>query len=255
MLLLYGIGFVAGLICGISPCILPVLPVVLVAGATVPGTERTDAGDPTDRKRDDSAEPSAGSSAGPSAGPSTASGGTRTAPRTRPASTRTRRAQLPPLRRRRRPRHQLQHVILAGSELLERAAPPPGLPARRRPRRPRCRVGRAARATVGAPPRTPLRPPGAPPADREHGGLRARPRARRRLHAVRGPDPVRHHHGRIDAPRGAAIGLPHRRLRRGRGGAAPGVRTGRSACGAARVEPSGPTPRSCARSAAWSCWP
>ena len=28
------IGFVAGLIAGISPCILPVLPVVLVAGAT-----------------------------------------------------------------------------------------------------------------------------------------------------------------------------------------------------------------------------
>ena len=36
MLLLYGIGFVAGLIVGISPCILPVLPVVLFAGATAP---------------------------------------------------------------------------------------------------------------------------------------------------------------------------------------------------------------------------
>ncbi len=36
MLLLYVIGFVAGMIAGISPCILPVLPVVLVAGATVP---------------------------------------------------------------------------------------------------------------------------------------------------------------------------------------------------------------------------
>ncbi len=36
MLLLYVIGFVAGIIAGISPCILPVLPVVLVAGATVP---------------------------------------------------------------------------------------------------------------------------------------------------------------------------------------------------------------------------
>ncbi|HVA04041.1 MAG TPA: cytochrome c biogenesis protein DipZ [Acidimicrobiales bacterium] len=36
MLLLYAIGFVAGVIAGISPCILPVLPVVLVAGATVP---------------------------------------------------------------------------------------------------------------------------------------------------------------------------------------------------------------------------
>ncbi len=39
MLLLYGIGFVAGMIAGISPCILPVLPVVLVAGATVPTTD------------------------------------------------------------------------------------------------------------------------------------------------------------------------------------------------------------------------
>src|SRR5579863_7308250 len=36
VLLLYVIGFVAGMIAGISPCILPVLPVVLVAGATVP---------------------------------------------------------------------------------------------------------------------------------------------------------------------------------------------------------------------------
>jgi len=33
---LLGIGFVAGLVAGISPCILPVLPVVLVAGATEP---------------------------------------------------------------------------------------------------------------------------------------------------------------------------------------------------------------------------
>jgi cytochrome c biogenesis protein CcdA len=31
------VGFVAGLITGISPCILPVLPVVLVAGATGTG--------------------------------------------------------------------------------------------------------------------------------------------------------------------------------------------------------------------------
>ncbi|HAM01995.1 MAG TPA: thiol:disulfide interchange protein, partial [Acidimicrobiaceae bacterium] len=42
MLGLLGIGFVAGLVAGISPCILPVLPVVLVAGATDPeaGTAR-----------------------------------------------------------------------------------------------------------------------------------------------------------------------------------------------------------------------
>ncbi|HTT86229.1 MAG TPA: cytochrome c biogenesis protein DipZ, partial [Acidimicrobiales bacterium] len=45
MLLLYGIGFVAGLIAGISPCILPVLPVVLVAGATVPA-EASDTASP-----------------------------------------------------------------------------------------------------------------------------------------------------------------------------------------------------------------
>ncbi len=40
MVLLYLIGFVAGLIAGISPCILPVLPVILVAGTT--GTAGTD---------------------------------------------------------------------------------------------------------------------------------------------------------------------------------------------------------------------
>jgi cytochrome c biogenesis protein CcdA/thiol-disulfide isomerase/thioredoxin len=34
------IGFVAGIVAGISPCILPVLPVVLVAGATTPGPTR-----------------------------------------------------------------------------------------------------------------------------------------------------------------------------------------------------------------------
>ena len=43
VLLLYVIGFVAGLVAGISPCILPVLPVVLVAGATVPTTADTEA--------------------------------------------------------------------------------------------------------------------------------------------------------------------------------------------------------------------
>jgi cytochrome c biogenesis protein CcdA/thiol-disulfide isomerase/thioredoxin len=41
VLLLYVIGFVAGLIAGISPCILPVLPVILVAGATVPTSPET----------------------------------------------------------------------------------------------------------------------------------------------------------------------------------------------------------------------
>src|SRR5271165_2164859 len=36
MLELVIIGVVAGLVAGISPCILPVLPVILVAGATTP---------------------------------------------------------------------------------------------------------------------------------------------------------------------------------------------------------------------------
>ncbi len=35
------IGFVAGIVAGISPCILPVLPVVLAAGATTPASEGT----------------------------------------------------------------------------------------------------------------------------------------------------------------------------------------------------------------------
>jgi cytochrome c biogenesis protein CcdA/thiol-disulfide isomerase/thioredoxin len=55
VLLLYGIGFVAGLIAGISPCILPVLPVVLVAGATVPTTSET----AIDRAPEDEPAPSA----------------------------------------------------------------------------------------------------------------------------------------------------------------------------------------------------
>jgi cytochrome c biogenesis protein CcdA/thiol-disulfide isomerase/thioredoxin len=38
VILLYLIGFVAGIVAGISPCILPVLPVVLVAGVTKPVT-------------------------------------------------------------------------------------------------------------------------------------------------------------------------------------------------------------------------
>jgi cytochrome c biogenesis protein CcdA/thiol-disulfide isomerase/thioredoxin len=36
VVLLYLIGFVAGIVAGISPCILPVLPVILVAGVTTP---------------------------------------------------------------------------------------------------------------------------------------------------------------------------------------------------------------------------
>lgn len=44
MIGLLGVGFVAGLVAGISPCIVPVLPVVLVAGATDPQT-------PTPRRR------------------------------------------------------------------------------------------------------------------------------------------------------------------------------------------------------------
>jgi cytochrome c biogenesis protein CcdA/thiol-disulfide isomerase/thioredoxin len=37
MLELIAIGFIAGIVAGISPCILPVLPVILFAGATTPG--------------------------------------------------------------------------------------------------------------------------------------------------------------------------------------------------------------------------
>jgi cytochrome c biogenesis protein CcdA len=53
VLLLYVIGFVAGMIAGISPCILPVLPVVLVAGATVP-TADVETRDPPDETVDPS---------------------------------------------------------------------------------------------------------------------------------------------------------------------------------------------------------
>src|ERR1039458_1862443 len=34
MIVLVGVGFLAGLITGISPCIIPVLPVIVAAGAT-----------------------------------------------------------------------------------------------------------------------------------------------------------------------------------------------------------------------------
>jgi cytochrome c biogenesis protein CcdA/thiol-disulfide isomerase/thioredoxin len=50
------IGFIAGIVCGISPCILPVLPVILVAGATppavapTPGAARSGPGKPPDRE-------------------------------------------------------------------------------------------------------------------------------------------------------------------------------------------------------------
>src|SRR6478609_2226237 len=37
MLVLLGIGFVAGLITAVSPCVLPVLPIVLAGGATGSG--------------------------------------------------------------------------------------------------------------------------------------------------------------------------------------------------------------------------
>jgi cytochrome c biogenesis protein CcdA/thiol-disulfide isomerase/thioredoxin len=57
------IGFIAGIVAGISPCILPVLPVILVAGATVPevpeptraGTDagQTAGGEPTAPGRSD----------------------------------------------------------------------------------------------------------------------------------------------------------------------------------------------------------
>ena len=39
MLLLLGIGFVAGVITAVSPCVLPVLPIVL-AGGSAGGTRR-----------------------------------------------------------------------------------------------------------------------------------------------------------------------------------------------------------------------
>jgi cytochrome c biogenesis protein CcdA/thiol-disulfide isomerase/thioredoxin len=48
LILLYLIGFVAGIVAGISPCILPVLPIILVGGvsAPVPATDPLPATDP-----------------------------------------------------------------------------------------------------------------------------------------------------------------------------------------------------------------
>jgi len=50
VLLLYVVGFVAGVVAGISPCILPVLPVVLVAGASTPRRPAEPAGDGPGRR-------------------------------------------------------------------------------------------------------------------------------------------------------------------------------------------------------------
>jgi len=52
MLTLIGIGFIGGLITGISPCILPVLPVIFFAGATSDGAgDGSDDAAPADRAR------------------------------------------------------------------------------------------------------------------------------------------------------------------------------------------------------------
>ena len=45
------VGIVAGFLAGISPCILPVLPVVLVAGASPPGSAETAPRAPVSRPR------------------------------------------------------------------------------------------------------------------------------------------------------------------------------------------------------------
>ncbi|MGB8406883.1 MAG: cytochrome c biogenesis protein DipZ [Mycobacterium sp.] len=51
MLTLIGIGFVGGLITGVSPCILPVLPVIFFAGATTDASGTPSATAPSDRTR------------------------------------------------------------------------------------------------------------------------------------------------------------------------------------------------------------
>ena len=117
MVLLYLIGFVAGLIAGISPCILPVLPVILVAGTT--GASRGALKD-----------------------------GATTEGEAEGAIVTTRRS------------YRAYAVIaglvvsfsiftLAGSALLSALRPPPGLPARRRSRRPRRRGRRAHLPPLG----------------------------------------------------------------------------------------------------------
>ena len=46
MIELIAIGFVAGVVAGISPCILPVLPVILAVGVTAPDDGGVEAGSP-----------------------------------------------------------------------------------------------------------------------------------------------------------------------------------------------------------------
>ena len=172
----------------------------------------------------------------------------------RPATTRPRRHRTPPrLRRDRRPVISFSVFTLAGSALLERAGPAPGLPPRRSAssssewwpsglmvpalgdllERPFARFGRH-------------QPTG------NTGCLRPRPRPRRALRPLRRADPDRHHRRRRHPPGGVRERGADGRLRLRRGGpllafALAGQRV------AERAPPSAPTPRWCAGSGA-PCW-
>jgi hypothetical protein len=79
MLELVAIGFVAGVVCGISPCILLVLPVILVTGATAPkiAASRSEA---VAAPRDAVASPRDAVASRAAPGPAATSGGAATFP-------------------------------------------------------------------------------------------------------------------------------------------------------------------------------
>ena len=194
------VGVVAGFLAGISPCILPVLPVVLVAGATGPGT----AGQGT---------------AEPGRCRVTRAGRRPPAPRgvARPVAVVTGLVA------------ELQRPDPGGLGDHLAAAPAAGLAPRRRhraadPGRPRLPDPAARRDA-----RAPVRPARDQEAERPPGRVRARARARGAVRPVRRAGPGRHHRGRGDPPGRADRRLRHGRVRGRHGHTAARRRPGRSA--------------------------
>ena len=181
LILLYLIGFVAGIVAGISPCILPVLPIILVAGVARP-------------PRHGPAVATVG--ARPPPAPSAPGAPRRRTPTRRQSGVGRRRdgprltESLPGLRRHRRPRPELQpSFTLAGTALLTALRLPQdflrdaGLVI----------LGLVALGLIVTPlgelARTALRPVRPPPAVGELQRLRPRPRLGVLVHPLRRTDP------------------------------------------------------------------
>ena len=236
MIILVLIGFLGGLVTGISPCILPVLPVIFAAGAASGLDEEADgAVAPPDPGRQSRCRPgwrrsrrpwsergTAGVDPGrcgpPAVGPSTAGGGPRTVTRPQPTARRSARpvgsatvGTAPPdrgptfavadaHRRGGRTGAQLRRLHAGRIVAPHRARPAPGPPALDRPGRPGPGRPGPHRARGGGVDGAPLRPTGPRPA--ALGSRRVRPGAQPRpgVRAVRRPGPHRHRRGQRQPP-------------------------------------------------------